>query len=187
MTAPAPAAEPAPQLSETERKAAARAAYAEGVALQQQKDCASALPRFETAQRLFDAPTHVLHIAECQAATGRLVEAQETYATLGHLTLEPKAPAAFREAQDTGRAELAKLKPRIPTLRLATNPPAPSLTALVVQVNGVGMPAYLVGIARPLNPGRYRVTATAAPGRTATGEIELKEGETKSLELRFSP
>ena len=36
-----------------------------------------ALRRFEAAQSLFDAPTHLLHIAECQALTGKLVEAQE--------------------------------------------------------------------------------------------------------------
>jgi hypothetical protein len=174
------------QLSEAERKASARAAYADGVQLQERKDCEHALPRFETAERLFDAPTHLLHIAQCQAATGRLIEAQETYATLAHLTLPSEAPAAFRDAQNAGKSELSKLKPRVPTLRIETNPPAASLTNLVVQVNGVQHPNDLIGIARPLNPGRYRVTATASPARSGTAETELKEGETKSLEVRLS-
>ena len=175
-----------PQMSEPERKAAARAAYAEGVQLQEQKDCAKALPRFESAERLFDAPTHLLHIAQCQAATGRLVEAQETYATLSHLSLDKQAPAAFREAQEAGRAEQAKIKPRVPTLRLDTSPPAASLKGLVVQINGTQMPADLVGIARPINPGRYHVTMSAGSGRSASGDIELKEGEAKALEIKFA-
>ena len=181
------ASDGAPQMSESERKAAARSAFAEGVQLQEHNDCAHALPRFETAERLFDAPTHLLHIAQCQAKTGRLIEAQESYATLGHLALAAQAPDAFREAQATGRTELAKLKPRIPTLRLETNPPASSLKELAVNVNGVASPNELMGIARPLNPGRYRVTVKAAPGRSGVGEIELKEGEAKSLEVRLSP
>src|SRR4051794_18719557 len=43
----------APQMSDVERKAAARAAFAEGVELQERSDCAHALPRFESAERLY--------------------------------------------------------------------------------------------------------------------------------------
>ena len=43
------------QMSEGERKAAARAAYSEGVELQEKGKPADALARFEAAQKLFDA------------------------------------------------------------------------------------------------------------------------------------
>lgn len=175
-----------PQLSDVERKAAARAAFAEGIQLQEHSDCARALPRFEVAERMYDAPTHLLHIAQCQASTGRLIEAQESYATLVHTKLAAQAPAAFREAQEAGRAELARLKPRIPTLRIDMSPPAEPLKNLVVQINGTQLPSDLLGITRPINPGRYRVTLTASPGRSGTGEVEIKEGEAKSLEVRLS-
>jgi hypothetical protein len=178
--------EEAPQLSDVERKAAARAAFAEGVQLQERNDCAHALPRFEVAQRMFDAPTHLLHIAQCQASTGRLVEAQESYATLAHVKLGAQAPAAFREAQDAGRAEASRLKARIPTLRLDLSPPGESLKNVVVQINGTQLPSDLVGIARPINPGRYHVTMTAGPGRSGSGDVEIKEGETKALEVKLS-
>ncbi len=52
-----------------------------------------------------------------------------------------------------------------------------------MQVNGVRVPADLVGIARPVNPGPYHVTATTAGNRTAAVDIELKKGEAKSVEL----
>jgi phage baseplate assembly protein W len=173
-------------MSEPERKAAARAAYAEGVELQTAHDCARALPKFEAAQRLFDAPTHQLHIAQCQVESGMLVEAQESYSTLSHLTLAPQAPAAFREAKEKGRAELARLSPRVPTLRVTTSPAATTLENVVVQVNGTRMPAELMGVARPLNPGRYQVKVTASPNLSGAGEMELKEGQEKSLEVRLS-
>lgn len=185
-SAPDPAAAPGPQLSDAERKAAARAAFAEGVQLQEHNDCAGALPRFEVAERMYDAPTHLLHIAQCQASNGRLVEAQESYATLEHLTLNAQAPAAFREAQEAAHAEGSRLKPRIPTLRITANPPAESLKNLTIQINGTQLPPDLVGVARPINPGRYRVTMTAGPGRSGKGEVEIKEGETKSIEVRLS-
>jgi hypothetical protein len=179
--------EPAgPQLSDSERKASARALYSEGVQLQERADCAKALPRFESAQRLYDAPTHVLHIAQCQAMLGRLIEAQENYATLHHLALTPQSPDAFKEAQGTARAEMARLKPRIPTLRIETNPPATALKIVAMDVNGTQTPADLIGVARPMNPGRYRVTINAGPGRTGVNEVELKEGEAKSVEVRLS-
>ena len=83
------------QMSETEKKAAARAAYQEGVKLQDDGKYAEALARFESAEKLFDAPTHLLHIAECQALTGRLVEASETYELLIHKALPAGSPDAF--------------------------------------------------------------------------------------------
>jgi hypothetical protein len=118
---------------------------------------------------------------------GRLVEAQESYAKLAHMTLDPKAPPPFRAAKDTGKAELARLSPRVPTLRVETNPPVTSLKNVIVQVNGTQMPADLIGLARPLNPGRYHVTITASPNRTGAGDTELKDGEAKSLEIKLSP
>ena len=172
------------QMSDTEKKAAARAAYQEGVKLQDEGKAGEALVRFESAQKLFDAPTHLLHIAECQALTGRLVESSETYETLARKTLAPGAPDAFVQAQQQGQAELVALRPRIPTLRITTRPGPQQLSNLSINVNGVAMPTELIGIARPLNPGTYRFTAQAAGYATAAYvDVPLGEKEQKSQEL----
>ena len=172
------------QMSDTEKKAAARAAYQEGVKLQDDGKAGEALGRFESAQKLFDAPTHLLHIAECQALTGRLVESSETYESLSRKTLAPGAPDAFVQAQQQGQAELVALRPRIPTLRITTRPGAQTLTNLSINVNGVAMPIELIGIARPLNPGTYRFTAQASGYATAAYvDVPLGEKEQKSQEL----
>ena len=172
------------QMSETEKKAAARAAYQEGVKLQDDGKYAEALARFESAEKLFDAPTHLLHIAECQALTGRLVESSETYEILIHKALPPGSPDAFTQAQQQGQAELPALKARIPSLRVTVKPGPQQVQNLQVNVNGVNMPNELLGIARPLNPGTYRFSAQAVGWSTSAPiDVPLGEKEQKSVEL----
>jgi hypothetical protein len=174
------------QMSDTEKKAAARAAYQEGVKLQDDGKPAEALPRFESAQKLYDAPTHLLHIAECQALTGRLVEASETYELLARKTLPAGSPEAFSQAQQQGQAELPALRARIPTLRVTVKPGPQQVQNLQVNVNGVNMPNELLGIARPLNPGTYRFSAQAVGWSTAAPkDVPLGEKEQKSIELEM--
>jgi hypothetical protein len=181
----APPETPATTMSESERKAAARSAYLEGAALQEKGDCVHALPRFAAAQKLFDAATHQLRIAQCQVATGKLVEAQESYETLVHKNLST-APDAFKQAQDTARKELPTLQPRIPTLRVQISPAAGSLKDLAVQVNGSRMPNELVGIARPVNPGTYKVTASANGYRAAPVDVQLGDGDAKTVDMKLT-
>lgn len=172
------------QMSDGERKAAARAAYTEGVALQDKGSPADALARFEAAQKLFDAPTHLLHIAECQTLTGKLVEASETYETLIRRPLGKDAPDVFVQAQEQGRAELAQLRARIPTLRIVVKPEPQSLPNLKITINDKSMPPELVGIARPVNPGAYKLSASATGWGTPTPvDIEVPEKDAKSVEL----
>ena len=97
------------------------------------------------------------------------------------------APSAFRDAKEKGRAELARLSPRVPTLRVTTSPAATTLKNVVVQVNGTQMPAELIGVARPLNPGRYQVKVSASPNLSGMAESKLEAGQALSLEVRLSP
>lgn len=181
----APAGGPPPNMSESERKATARAAFLEGTAAQDKNDCATALPKFETAQKFYPAPTHQLHIAECQAATGKLVEANETYESLSHTSLPAGSPDAFQQAQNDGKKEMAALAPRIPTLRISTTPGASGLKQLVVKLNGNAIPNEVLGIARPVNPGHYKVTAWAAGYKEAASEVDVVEGSPKAVELKM--
>jgi hypothetical protein len=193
---PAPSATPAPvvvtppaptvTISESERKAAARAAFQEGMELQGQKSYAEALARFQYAERVFDAPTHHLHIAQCLVMTGKLVEAQESYETLTHRELPPGSPAPFKEAVDIGKRELAELQPRIPTLRIEVTPAPATLRNLVLLLNGRPLPNEVIGIARPVNPGSYRITATAwgiPPSKPV--DITLAERENRAVDVHL--
>src|SRR4029079_17321704 len=83
---------PPPEMSESDRKATARAAFQEGVQMQEANNCKEALNRFETAQKFYPAPTHLLRIGQCQTTLGKLVEAQETYETLTRQSIQANAP-----------------------------------------------------------------------------------------------
>lgn len=181
----APSAPPI-EMSESERKATARAAYVEGVRLQESGNCVEALSRFEVAEKFFSAPTHLLHMGQCQAATGKLVEASETFEKLSRTALTKESPDAFRLAQEQGRKHLAQLRPRIPTLRIQTHPPPAALGNLVVKVNGKALPREILGIARPVNPGRYQVTVWAPGYRETIAELEVGEGTARALEMKLT-
>lgn len=171
-------------LSETDRKAAARAAYLEGVQLQEAGRPADALSKFEAAQKFYDAPTHLLHIGECQAATGKLVEASETYETLVRKQLGANPPEAFTQAVAQGQTELEALRKRIPTLRITVKPEQQKLQNLQINVNGASLPTELLGIARPVNPAAYRLSASATGyGMAAPVDVTIVEREAKTVEL----
>jgi hypothetical protein len=175
-----------PDMSESERKATARAAYMEGIKLQEAGNCPDAIGRLETAQKLYPAPTHLLHIGQCQTATGKLVEASETYETLVRVPLTKDSPEPFRVAQETGKKDLAAVRPRIPTLRISLTPAPSSLKSLVVKLNGGAVPPEVLGIARPVNPGKYKVTVWAAGFKEANAEVDVGEGTAKAAELKLS-
>jgi hypothetical protein len=169
------------QMSESERKSAARAAFTEGIALQDSGRAADALAKFETAQKLFDAPTHQLHIAECLSLTGKLLESAETYEALIHRNLGSNPPEAFTQAQEQAKAELPGVRARIPNLRITVKPDPSTLQNLQVTVNGTVMPNDLLGIARPVNPGQLRINAAANNYRLRTPvEIPLGERDPKN-------
>ena len=184
-SASAPASNPGKDMSESERKATARAAYIEGVELQEQGKCADALTRLEAAQKLYSAPTHLLHIAQCQAATGKLVESSETYETLVRMPTAKDGPNAFRSANEDGKKELASLRPRIPTLRIQIVPPPASLAGVIVKSNGVVVPPEVMGIARPVDPGHYRVTVWAAGFKEASIDVDVSEGTPRNVDLKL--
>ena len=178
-----------PTMTESERKSTARVAFTDGLKLQDDGKPAEALVKFELAEKYFDAPTHLLHIAECQALTGKLLESAETYETLTHKNLGDNPSAAFTDAQEHGRAELEGVKARIPTLTILTKPDAKDLKGLVITINGESVGADLVGLARPVNPGRYKLHATATGYKLASvpPEVVLAEKEKKEFTFTFVP
>jgi len=185
-TAAKPTLGPTPDMSESERKATARAAYLDGVRLQETGSCPEAIGRFEAAQKLYSAPTHLIHLAQCQAATGKLVEAAEAYEELVRIPLTANSPEAFRQAQEDGKKEVAALRPRIPSLRVSITPAASQLSNLVVKLNGGTMPNEVLGIVRPVNPGHYKVTVWAAGYKESSGEVDVGEASAKVLDLKLS-
>jgi hypothetical protein len=175
------------QLSEAERKATARSLFSQGVKEQEAGRHAEALALFEKAQKLFDAPTHLLHIAQCQVALGKFVEAAETYETLKRVQLPPNSPDVFVQAKAQAETDLPAVRARIANLRVDLTPKPEQLRNLQLIVNDVVIPNELVGVARPVNPGPTKIVARAEGYKDASIDVTLKDRESRSVALALQP
>src|ERR1035437_10072658 len=107
----------AQQVSDADRKAA-RDLYNDGYQLQQAGKNAEALDRYQRSLAVYPAPTTALHVAQCKAALGKLVEAAEDYRAIAGTTLPAGSPAAFQQAKDQAVIELGQVEPRIPHVKI---------------------------------------------------------------------
>ncbi len=164
-----------------DRRAAARALAEEGIRLQQEGNCYIAIDRLERAQALFEAPPHLLHIAECQEALGRLVAASDTYKKLVGTSIMPADPPAFARARETGREALEKLTARVPGVVIVVHPDgAPGLK---VTIDGHTRPLEALGTEIALDPGSYRIEASASSFEPKAESVSLAAGEHKTVVL----
>jgi len=88
-----------------EDRASARALGVEAVHLADSGDCASAIPKFEAAERLYHAPTTLERLGECRIKVGRLVAGTEDLNRVVREVLPPNAPAPFVAAQGAAAAD----------------------------------------------------------------------------------
>jgi hypothetical protein len=174
------------QVTDSQR-AAARDLFKEGDLLQRSGKLVEALDKFQRAQAVFDAPTNLLRIAECEAALGRLVESAEAFRAVLRAPLPAGSAPAFQAAVDQARAELAQVEPRVPKLVVDVQPP--KVDKLQLQIDGQNVAAALVGASLPLDPGTHRVSVGAPGYATAEQQVILKEQESKtaSFTLRAAP
>jgi hypothetical protein len=168
-----------------EERQAARNLYFEGVELQNNGKYADALDRFTRAQRIFSAPTHVLHMAECQRALGKLVESAESYRAIIRADLGRNAPPAFVQAQQQAAAELPAVEAVIPTLRVDVTPQ--NVQNPYLTINGQAVNSALIGVARPINPGTHAVAVNAAGYQKAEQTVTIAEKEKKAITLELKP
>jgi hypothetical protein len=168
-----------------DERAAARAAATEGIRAFQEGRYKDAVDLCTRAETLMHAPTHLLLIARSQAKLGHLVEAQEAYFRIKRDALPPDAPRAFVDAQQAAGEEQAALAPRVPTLKVDVEGANPKDVALTVD--GQSVPAALIGLARPINPGRHTVLAKATAAESEPLSILVAEGSAQSLKLTLHP
>lgn len=162
-------------------KSTARDLAIEGIEAYGEGKHAEALDKLERAQALYDAHVHLVYIARCQVALGRLVEAAESYRALARKPLPPDASEAVRKAQEEGAAELAALEPRIPRLRIDVAPAGAK--DLRLSINGQAVSAAIVGVERPTNPGEAVVRVGATGYRTGEAKVTLAEGARQTVTI----
>jgi len=181
-----------------ERAARAGSPRADARALAQQGDeqfyagrCDKAMELWRKANAVFQAPTILLRIARCEALLGHVVAAA---ATLETIVAEPpsaearddagKAPPTpvFAAAREEARRDLAHVRARIATLRIAVRPSGAGATPVSVEIEIDGAHAPDDGAPIPIDPGEHRVHVRAG-GSTWEREVRLDDGEIRTLDV----
>jgi hypothetical protein len=125
--------------------------------------------------------------ARSLARLGRLVEALDKYEETQRMSLGDDAPDAFRQAVNEAKGEAEELRARIPRLLVRVRTASGRIEGLKVQLDGKPLPAALLDVERPIDPGRHQISVTASNGETVMRYTTLAEGERAALEIPLDP
>ena len=168
-----------------EEKSGARAAATQGEKAFEEHRWAEALDLFTRAESLVHSPVHLLYKARSLAQLGQLVKARETYLALDRETLPANASPALLKAQDSAREEAKALEPRLANVTIKVE--GASAADVAVTMDGVKVPAALVGLSRPVDPGEHKLQATGNGIQSDVVTVSVKEGGSASATLIVKP
>ncbi len=162
----------------------ARTLMDQGNDLRDHGDLKGALARFEAANQIMRVPTTALEVARTQVSLGLLVEARDTLAQIMSSVPAPREPAQFRDARTQAQTLDASLESRVPTVTVTVSGAAEG-AAVSLAVDGVAVPAAVIGLPRRLDPGHHVMVATTS---TAEGraEVDVAEGEKKDVAITLA-
>ncbi len=172
----------AAQAPDEATRTAARALGTAGVEAYQASDFATATDKLEKAYALLHAPSLGLWSGRALVKLGKWVEAADRFLETTSLQVPAGDYAVQKRAQADAAAELAGLKPRIPSLVVAVE--GAELADCSISVDGVPVAASLLGAGRLVNPGTHELDGRHGDDR-AHAEVTLAEGERKTVALAF--
>jgi len=166
--------------------ATAGALFEKGVADLEAGRFESACPAIAESQRIDPRPGTLFTLAECHARWGKVASAAAQYQEYVDLVsrLTPEQQQRHKARVDIARAQLAKIKPSVPTLTLVLPADAPSGT--VVTRNGEVLKGAALGLALPADPGEYVIVTRAPGGADREVRVTLQLGDQKRLALEVS-
>ena len=168
-----------------EALAGARAAATEGAKAFNDQQYAKAIDLFSRAEKLVHAPTHMLYLARAHEKLGQLVDAREIYIKIKRERLADSAPQAFKNAQQSAEQELQALTPRIPHVTASVQGAGAANPR--ITMDGVRVPDALVGIPRPVDPGKHVFQAFAEGMESSKNTVDVKEGASETVVLTLQP
>jgi hypothetical protein len=163
----------------------ARSLLEQGRALSDRGDVKEALTRFKAADDIMHVPSTAIRVAKAQAALGLLVEARDTISTIQRMPAAQNEPQPFKEARAEAEALDATLAPRVPSLTITVTGAAPGEEA-TLTLDGVALPAAVLGLPRVVDPGHH-IIAAKTPTTAGTKEVDIKEAEQRKLEVTLVP
>lgn len=177
--APAVFAQDPPQ---AESVAAARSLGMQGIQLADSGDCKGAIEKLSRAEALYHAPSILGRLGECQVLVGQVVLGTENLNRVVREELAVNAPKAFRDAKERAKGVLNTALPKIARLTVRVEP---SDAKAQVTVAGAPIPAALIGVERPTDPGTHEIVVSAPGYLEQRQSVTLAEGGTQELALKL--
>jgi len=164
-------------------RSAARQLATDGSAAYQAEDYAQAYDRFNRAYQLVHVPTVGIWAARSSVKLGRFVEASERYLEVERTPLAADAPPEHLKAQRDATDERTQLLPRIPSVRVLLD--GADASEVFVSLNGQLLQAALLGVKRPVDPGKLSVKGVRGE-QVVEANVVLAEGASQDVTLTFS-
>ena len=178
----------APKLAhaeDAEMRSAARDLATQGAQAFEAGQFAQASDFFRRAHELVPAPSIALLQARSLSKLGNLVEAIDVYEQTARLKLAGDAPEAYSEAVQTAHIEVEEVRRRVSRLKLTLQGVAKG-EALQVTIDEKPMPAVLLGVERPINPGAHHIAVTVDGQARAARDFTVVEAGSELVVLDVS-
>jgi len=172
---------------DAETRTVARELARQGADAFERHDYTTALDRLTRASSLFRAPTISLMQARSLARLGRLVEALDKYEETQRMVLGDDAPDAFRQAVNEAKGEAEEVRARIPRVLVRVRATSGRIEGLKVQLDGKPLPAALLDVERPIDPGTHQISVTASNCEPVARYTKLAEGERAAIDIPLDP
>jgi len=168
-----------------EERARARTLANEGLTAYRRGDYATALTKFEQAEKIVTAPTIALHHARSLDKLGRVAEALARYQAIANTPIAPDAPYVHHRAKQDAALEMQVLDARVPTLSIEVEGDPGSGAEL--WVDGKSGPFSVSDAPRRLDPGPHTIELRRADGTKAAAAVQLVEKQKDNLRLVLPP
>ena len=162
----------------TAQSAAADALFRDGVAAAKAGNYAAAIQKLQASYELDPARGTLYALALAEEKAGRFASANGHYSEL----LDAARRVGDTERVSLAEAKLKALKGRVPHLSVRV----PSGENVSVTLDGNKLPAGAFGAALPLDPGEHEIAATRGDGAEFKHKITVTEGQSVSVDIKFS-
>lgn len=169
-------------------------------AAQPGKSAASALERFDAAQKLFDQGKHADALVlfqkvyeETKSPNARLMAARslialgktadgydELAATVREAAARAQSEPKYAKTRDAAAAELGVLEPRIGKIVVALADPSATVT-----LDGARLAPERLGVPTAVSPGKLTLVVTRGDGTSVRREETVRAGETRTITVVF--
>jgi len=175
------------QTGEIESRVLARRMADEGATLFEGGKYEEARELFHRANSLYPAPALELWEARSLNKLGRLVEAEERYASVKRYRIRPEDSEVVRSAVAEAAAEVDNLRRRIPTITIRLRGAIPTDPAIVVHMAGKALNPTLIGLPIPTDPSSPTITLESRGVELRREVVVLKEGDHQVVILDATP